>query len=405
MQIKMITDYRLSYSQLLADLHTAYRAARRHKRGKPYQMRFEAHAEVNLEQLCRMLWTRTYRPQPSCCFVITEPKRREVFAAQFRDRIIHHLYFNYTHEMLERTFIADTYSCICQRGTHYGIRRLERHIRRESKNYTVPCYVLKMDITGYFMHIDRQRLLDITMRRLNTMAGHRISKYATETWRQRVDMDFVAYLTRLIIMLNPIENCCYRGSLFDWYGLPGDKSLMNSPEGCGMPIGNLTSQLFSNVYLNEFDQWMKRQMHCHHYGRYVDDFYVVSADRQWLLGQRRPIAEFLDRELGLAVNEEKTQICNVMHGVEFLGAFLKPRRRYVSNASLARIRSKVPQIEHIDDAGQMRSRLNSFLGILSHYKTYRIRRELYFNLPQVYRFGYFLKGMTKFVLYPGYRGK
>lgn len=395
-----MTDYRLSYSHLLADLHQAYLDARRHKRNKSYQLRFEAQMDVNLEELCRQLWTRTYSPLPSCCFVITDPKRREVFAAQFRDRIVHHLYYNYTHEMLERTFIQDTYSCIRQRGTHYGIRRLEQHIRCESHNYTQPCYVLKMDISGYFMHICRQRLYDITIQRLTKMASHRISKYAAETWRQRVDMDFVKYLTHLIVMLDPIESCCRRGSLFDWYGLPPEKSLMNSPEGCGLPIGNLTSQLFSNVYLNEFDQYMKRQLHCHRYGRYVDDFYVVSTDRNWLRSLQQPITKFLESQLGLTVNDNKTTIRDVRYGIEFLGAYLKPRRRYVSNTALQRIRTKVPSLRVQENGELLRSRLNSFLGILSHFKTYHIRRELFFHLPNVYRYGYYLKGMTKFVLYP-----
>ena len=163
--------YRLTQEQLLADLHRAYYDARRHKRSKPYQQHFERDAERLLWQLCLELWNRTYRPGPSTCFIITDPKRREVFAAQFRDRIVHHLYYNYVHAMLERTFIDDSYSCIRRRGTHYGIARLEHHIRQESQNYTEACYVLKMDISGYFMHIDRRRLLGITLRSLRRMAS------------------------------------------------------------------------------------------------------------------------------------------------------------------------------------------------------------------------------------------
>ena len=174
--------------------------------GEGYHQRCgEAHAEVNLEQLCRMLWTRTYRPQPSCCFVITEPKRREVFAAQFRDRIIHHLYFNYTHLLYEATFIRDSYSCIEGRGTLDGILRLSHHIRQCSLNYTRECYVLKLDIRGYFMHIDRQRLLRICLSTLDRMATHRITKEAAAQyglpvndpprWKDVIDIDFVKWLT------------------------------------------------------------------------------------------------------------------------------------------------------------------------------------------------------------------
>ncbi len=105
---------------------------------------FEADWENNLEVLCDEPYTRTYFPKPSTCFIITDPKKREVFAADFRDRIVHHLYYNYTHTLYERTFIADSYSCIKGRGTHYGIERLQKHIRKESQGYTVPCYAMSI---------------------------------------------------------------------------------------------------------------------------------------------------------------------------------------------------------------------------------------------------------------------
>ena len=389
--------YRLTYEQLLEDLHTAYYDARRHKRNKPYQQRFESHMEENLCELCVELWNRTYQPRPSTCFIITDPKRREVFAAQFRDRIVHHLYYNYTHEMLERTFIDDSYSCIKRRGTHYGIRRLESHIRKESQNYAERCYVLKMDIRGYFMHIHRQRLLDITIASLRRMATHRIGKGKAGRWRDRIDMDFVEYLSRIIILLNPVEGCRRRGNPLQWKGLPREKSLFYSETGCGLPIGNLTSQLFSNVYMNELDQYVKRQLHCRHYGRYVDDFYVVSADWDWLRGVIKPITTFLREHLFLDVNEDKTIVCDVRKGVSFLGAYLKPHRRYVSNATLRRLQAKIPSLKKKKTPELLRSSLNSFLGLLSHYRSYHIRYRLFYPLDYVFRYGHYVCGMRKYV--------
>ena len=393
-------SYTLTRQQLLADLHQAYLDARRHKRSKPYQQRFERNAGENLSALCDELISHRYQPQPSTCFIISDPKRREVFAAQFRDRVVHHLYYNYVHEMLERTFIADSYSCIKHRGTHYGIARLEQHIRRESLNYTEPCYVLKMDICGYFMHIDRRRLLAITLQQLRRMALHRTGKGKTGRWMDYVDMDFVEYLSREIILSDPTAGCRRRGTMLDWQGLPQSKSLFYSPPGCGLPIGNLTSQLFSNVYLNELDQYVKRRLRCRRYGRYVDDFYVVSADREWLRSLQRPIAAFLSSNLKLAVNTGKTRICDVRFGVDFLGAFLKPRRRYVSKASLWRMKAKIPSQEVCLSPEGLRSRLNSFLGLLSHYRSYRLRRCLFASLSFVYQYGYYQIRMCKFVLYP-----
>lgn len=159
-------------------------------------------------------------------------------------------YYNYTHEMLERTFIKDTYSCIKKRGTHFGIERLRKHILSESRNYSRKCYVLKMDIRGYFMNINRQKLLEIATNSLNKMAEHKVGKYRKTLWKDIVDMDFVHYLTKEIILLNPINDCRFIGPRSDWDNLPYEKSMFHTPDNCGLPIGNLTSQLYSNVYLN-----------------------------------------------------------------------------------------------------------------------------------------------------------
>lgn len=366
---------KLTRSQLLQDLYTAYYDARRHKRNKPYQLRFEERLEENLESLCDALYTRTYQPLPSSCFIITDPKKREVFAAEFRDRVVHHLYYNYTYRMFERTFILDSYSCLAGRGTHFGIRRLERHIRQESLNYSRPCYVMKMDIRGYFMSINREKLLRICLDSLDRMSGHRVSRHRGERWGDVVDMDFVRWLTAEIVLLNPLEGCKVVGAPSEWDGLPYNKSLYHSKAGCGLPIGNLTSQLFSNVYLNVFDQFMKRRLHCRHYGRYVDDFYVVGADRDWLLSLVPGIRGFLREELGLEFHDGKLRVNSVWHGAEFLGAWLKPHRVYASRSTVGRMRRKLQVLAHSDQSAWFAS-LNSYCGVLSHWNNYRLRRRV-----------------------------
>ena len=367
---------KLTREQLLADLYEAYYAARKHKRNKPYQLRFEERLEENLEELCDALYTRTSRPLPSSCFIITDPKKREVFAAEFRDRVVHHLYYNYTYRMYERTFIHDSYSCLAGRGTHYGIRRLEQHIRRESRNYTRPCYVMKMDIRGYFMSIDRQRLLDIATATLDRMAAHKVSRYRDTLWADRLDLDFLHYLTKEIVMLDPTKGCRIIGSPSDWADLPREKSLFHSPKGCGLPIGNLTSQLFSNVYLNEFDQFMKRELHCRHYGRYVDDFYVVGHDREWLESLADPAARFLNDRLGLSVHTGKTQVIDVARGIEFLGGFVLPHRTYISRATLERMDAKLFALEQSGDRDHIAKALNSYCGVLSHWDSFNVRQTM-----------------------------
>ena len=358
--------YTLTREALLMDLYVAFLCAKRHKGNQPYVIRFEKHLMENLTELRDALWDRTYKPAPSSCFIIERPKKREVFAAQFRDRVVHHLYYNYTHEIYERTFIADSYSCVPERGTHYGINRLASHIRKASHNYTRKCYVMKLDIRGYFMHIDRQRLLEIATATLQKMAQK----------TDGIDIDFLLWLTREIILLDPNENCHIVGSEEDWIGLDPAKSMRFVNTGKGMPIGNLTSQLFSNVYLNVFDQFMKRELHCKHYGRYVDDAYVVSTDKAWLLSLVPDVQRFLSERLGLSLHMGKLIVTDIKYGVEFLGAFVKPYRTYASNDCLRRMERNIRNM-HTNDADAVYRSINSFLGVLCHHKTYHIRRAMF----------------------------
>lgn len=219
--------------------------------------RFEARLEDNLAALCDELYERRYCPRPSQCFIITDPKQRKVFAADFRDRIVHHLYYNYTHTLYERTFIHDSYSCIKGRGTHYGIDRQARHIRQESQGYTVPCWVMKMDIRGYFMHIDRRRLLGICLATLDRMATHRVSRHGRRQWREVLDMDFVRYLTEAVVLLDPTEGCRIAGSRADWEGLPHDKSLFHSPPWCGL-LGHWQNYRLRRRLLTGSEEFMKQ---------------------------------------------------------------------------------------------------------------------------------------------------
>ena len=157
-----------------------------------------------------------------------------------------------------------------------------------------------------------------------------------------------------------------------------NKSLFWTDEGCGLPIGNLTSQLFSNVYLNEFDQFMKRELGCKHYGRYVDDSFVVSCDRQWMLSLVPAIDEFLQNRLGLKLHRGKTHVVDVRQGIEFLGAFIKPYRIYISNKTVARMRQTLRDLNTRDKIHTSFS-VNSYLGVLSHSSSFNLRKRIFLN--------------------------
>ena len=382
----------ITRQQLLMDLYQAFYDAKRHKSKRSYVKKWERNLKANMEALCDELYTRTYRPLPSKCFIVDYPKKREIFAAMFRDRIVHHLYFNYTNKLYERTFIQDNYSCIKGRGTHYGIGRIRDFCRKESQNWQRKCYVMHLDIRGYFMHIDRKRLLEIAVDSLRKMSGH---LYGDKTWGDTIDMGLVEWLTELIALLDPKENCVICGSKDDWVGLDPAKSMLHLEDGLGLPIGNLTSQLFSNVYLNRFDQFMKRELKCRYYGRYVDDAAVVSCDREWLLSLVPRIREFLKNELGFELHMGKLEISEVHRGVEFLGSYILPWRTYVSNHSLRRIEKKVADIDYGKPWVASRS-INSYLGVFRHTASYNVRKRLLVNRRSL-RIGVFDDGLTKFV--------
>ena len=210
----------------------------------------------------------------------------------------------------------------------------------------------------------------------------------------------------------------------DWNGLPDDKSLFKTRPGCGLPIGNLTSQLFSNVYLGEFDRFMKREMCCRHYGRYVDDSYVVSSDRQWLEALVPQAEAFLLERLGLELHRGKLRIDDVYTGVEFVGAFLRPHTTYIARGSLDRLkrglaalgRTYAGNLDRPDakfagcneanalsygNAGHIFCSLNSYLGVLSHYDSYNLRQRLFLESPSLEfsrRLGSYTSDLTKFRL-------
>lgn len=387
--------YKITPQQLLTDLYIAYKDARKHKRRKKYQLNFELNLEENLIALRDEIYERKYVPKASTCFIVNSPIKREVFAADFRDRVVHHLFYNYTYSLFERVFINDSYSCRKRKGTHYGFKRLQHHIRRVSSHYSRHCYVLKVDIKGYFMHINRRALLDICIATLNKMAM-RESVLVGKKWCEIIDYDLLYYLLEVIVLNNPLENCIKRGKAEDWVGLPNSKSLFYSAKGCGLPIGNLTSQLFSNVYMNSFDQYVKRTLKMRAYGRYVDDIYIVSGSKNELREIVAVLDDFLKSKLQLNLNPQKTNICNVKNGVVFLGGYAKPFRNYISNRSFKRMKVNIKRLSSCDSPNLIVASVNSFAGVLSHYSSYNLRCALFNGLGYLNDIGYFCNYYMKF---------
>ncbi|MGB1315392.1 MAG: reverse transcriptase/maturase family protein [Chitinophagales bacterium] len=372
---------------LLTDLFVAYYQARKNKRNTINQLAFEINYEANLIQLYNDIVNKQYAISPSSCFMINKPVQREIFAASFRDRVVHHLLFNYINPTFEAQFIQDSYSCRKQKGTHYGINRLNNAIKTCSKNYTQDCYVLKLDIQSYFMSINKTILQQKLM--LSILKSETITP-ATKT------LSF--YLIDTILADNPTKNCVIKGKKTDWQNLPKNKSLFYAKPNCGLPIGNLTSQLFSNVYLHSFDCFMKTDQNLEFYGRYVDDFFVLHTRPEKLKEIISTVKAYLQNTLALTLHPKKIVLQHYSKGVNFLGATIKPYRMYVSNRTKINFKHCILHWERflkhhnptISDLNQMRAAINSYLGILGHYRSYNIRHKLLLKNRSklLYKYGY-----------------
>ncbi|MCD7968875.1 MAG: RNA-directed DNA polymerase [Alistipes sp.] len=379
--------------KLLQDVFKAYFDARRNKRNTYNQLRFEMDLEHNLVELTRQIQERTYEVGPSVCFIVDYPVKREIFAADFRDRVVHHLIFNYLNAFFDSRLIEDCYSCRKGYGTSRGIDRFEHHMRSVSRNYTRQAYVLKLDLRGYFMSMNRM----ILYRKLEKMLTSRKN-------RRDKQSELELYLVRKVVYADPVDGCRVRGKMEDWEGLPPAKSLFHTPQDCGVPIGNLTSQLFSNIYMCDFDNWVKRELKIKHYGRYVDDFFLMHEDKHVLIDCLARIKRRLKEVEQLEVHPNKIYLQEVCKGVNFLGAFMKPYRRYIRKSVLHEIRTQVRLADRhaamrgLRDAREIashRSRLNSYLGYMAQFKTYKARKELWEECGNLRNYFYINTDYTK----------
>lgn len=300
-------------NRLLFALYVAYLEARKGgKRSTRDEHQFELNADENLVKLRDDILAKTYRPSRSTAHIIHNPVIREIFAATFRDRVVHHLIFDTVYDWWDNRFIYDSYSCRVGKGTLLGIQRLDYHIRAASENYKKGVYVLKMDIQGYFMSLPRRDLYERAMWGLDRQFEGRKDTKEYEL------MKFLWYQT---IMDDPIHGVKKRGSLDGWKELPDSKSLFKQEPGKGIVIGNLTSQLLSNVYLDMLDRFIVYDLGYKHYGRYVDDFYIVvdEAGVAQLKKDIKAIEMFLATKK-LTLHPRKRSLRKSSQGVPFLGA-------------------------------------------------------------------------------------
>ena len=349
----------------------AYLDCRKRKRSTVGATEFELAYVHNLVELMNEVNSRQYKIGKSICFVVRYPRYREVFAGEFRDRVIHHYIALRLEPLFERIFCGRTYNCRKGKGQLAGVTQLAEDIREESENYTKDAYIMKVDLKGFFMSIIKSKL------------ARMVDDFIAEHYKGD-DKEDLRWLCNLVVMHRPELNCERRSPLWMWNFIPKEKSLFTNGEYRGIAIGNLFAQLFANFLLNTID-W-KIDAVCVRHNRYVDDISFVSKNKEKLLSII-PMLRTEIGKLGLSLNEKKFYLQHYSKGVQFTGAVIKPDRIYVANHTINSFAfaverlGKAVEMGMIDDINKNIASVNSYLGIMSHYNEYATKRRIMEKLP------------------------
>jgi RNA-directed DNA polymerase len=296
------------------------------KRNKPDVQLFSRNLMENVLVLHEELVAKQYRHGPYHAFSIADPKPRNIHKASVHDRVLHHAVYRTLYPFFDKTFIYDSYSCREEKGTHKALERFKAFSFAVSRNNTRTCWVLKCDVKKFFASVDQTVLLGI------------LSTYIS-------DKDIIWLLNEII------------------------SSFHSTAEGKGLPLGNLTSQLLVNIYMHEFDYYVKHQLKAQHYIRYADDFVLLSHDKAWLEAQISLIQQFLNEVLFLSLHPDKVYICSLASGLDFLGWVNFPDHRVLRPATSRRMKKRIAE-------NPTPETVQSYLGLIRHGNTQRLTKEV-----------------------------
>lgn len=363
----------------LEDIFEAYYDCRKHKRGSASCIEFE----VNFDRYCIQLWeelnNRTYEISASTAFIVNKPRKREIFAADFRDRVAHHLVDIKIRPLIELELSDRTYNNRIGKGSSACINQLKIDMREISEGYTKDCWIAKMDLKGFFMSLNKRKLCDLALLIVNT-------KYVGD------DKDSLVWLIEKLVMDSPELNCVLKSPLHFWDGLDKNKSLFTVHEDLGMPIGNLISQLLANYFLSLFDHYVESLFP--HYGRYVDDFYILSTDKDKLLNAIPAMRDMLSK-IGITLHPDKFYFQHYGKGVEFLGAVIKPHRSYIAGRT---VNNGFQKLRKLDGSATEKKQavINSYLGLMQMHSSFNIRKR--FCIKSLKLSGFYAPGNFKKVI-------
>lgn len=347
------------------NLYFAYKECLKRKRNTESAREIEPIYEKILWKIKRELEGKTWRPKPYRAFVVKEPSLREIFAADFQDRIVHHALFRIINPILESTFIYHSYACRKRKGTHLAVKNLQKSLQKCSK-YGRQIYFLKADIKSFFTSIDKEVLIKII--------------------EKKIKNEDALWLVKKIVLTNPAKEAIKVGDLSLFNKIPKHKSLFWVSEGKGLPIGNLTSQLLANVYLNPLDQFVKHILKIKHYFRYVDDFVILSASVKKLENYIKRINGFVQKNLFLELHSGKTFIKKIEEGIDFLGYIIRPdyilvRERVIKNFNkkITATEEKLKKGESLDQ-DLLQATINSYFAHFNHANSYRLKEKFKLKL-------------------------
>ena len=321
----------------LENLFSAWNEFKKGKEIKVDVQKFAFNLEDNIFELYNQLAGNKYQHSNYTSFYLCDPKLRHIHKAEVKDRVLHHAMVKIIEPIFERQFIFDSYSSRKEKGTHKAIKRLKSFAWRLSQNNTKIVWALKCDIKKFFDSVDHEILLDIVKKEIGNGEA----------------TDLIENITRSF----------------------------ETEQGKGIPLGNLTSQLFSNIYLNEFDQFIKRKLQIRHYVRYADDFIILSRDKIYLENLILKIDEFLQKKLKLQLHRKKVFIKQWRQGVDFLGYIIYPHHIILRTKTKKRIFKKVDIKRHqlknsLITEESFNQTLQSYFGILSHCRGRGIKGKI-----------------------------
>lgn len=321
----------------LKNLFLAWKEFKKGKAKKQDVKKFSYDFRDNIFYLHNKLKNKTYKHLTYHSFYIKDPKLRHIHKAVVKDRVLHHAVFKILYRIFDKSFIFDSYSCRIGKGTHRAVNRLNYFSRKVSRNNTRACFVLKCDVRKFFDSINHNILINLIKKKIT-------------------DKNTIWLITKII-------------------------ESYSAKKGIGLPLGNITSQLFANIYLNELDRFIKHSLRARYYIRYCDDFVILDNDKDFLKNLIFPIADFLKRDLRLSLHPDKISIKRYRNGIDFLGFVSFPCHRILRTKTgkrmFKRLRQKCNDLksgeitkEHFNQA------LQSYLGMMKHCNSYKLEVEI-----------------------------